>query len=74
MISPVRGVGAGLAAQFERFERSAARVAAGSQGGVPADYVSEAVEQMSVEQAVRANIKVIKAADDMVGTLLDIWV
>jgi hypothetical protein len=28
---------------------------------------------MGAEHAIRANIKVIKAADEMVGTLIDIW-
>jgi hypothetical protein len=69
MISSVGGAAAGLAAQFQRFERSAARVA---RGGASGDYVGEAVEQMSVEHAVKANIAVIHAADDMVGTLIDI--
>ncbi len=59
----------GLAAQIQRFERSAARVA---QSGASGDYVGEAVEQMDVTHAVKANIKVIQAADDMVGTLFDL--
>jgi hypothetical protein len=70
MISRLGGAAVGgLAAQIQRFERSAARVA---QGGASGDYVSEAVEQMDVTHAVKANIKVIRAADEMVGTLFDI--
>ena len=64
------GAYSGISAQLQRFERSAARVA---QGGASGDYVAEAVEQMSVEKSVRANVAVIRAADEMVGTLIDIW-
>jgi hypothetical protein len=73
MIPSIGGAAAGLNAQFQRFERSAARVASSSEGA-PADYVREAVEQMGVQHAVRANIAVIKAADEMAGTLISIWV
>ena len=70
MISKLGGAAVGgLAAQIQRFERSAARVAQNGAGG---DYVGEAVEQMDVTHAVKANIKVIRAADEMVGTLFDI--
>lgn len=73
MISRVGGAGAGLAAQFQRFERSAARVARAGVGGPEGpDYVAETVEQMDVKHAVKANIAVIRAADEMVGTLFDI--
>ena len=74
MVSPIGGAASGLSAQFQRFERSAARIAGGAGSAQGPDYVAEAVEQMSVEKAVKANIAVIKAADEMVGTLLDIWV
>jgi hypothetical protein len=73
MISSIGGAAAGLSAQFQRFERSAARVAATGGGAAP-DYVREAVEQMNVQHAVKANIAVIKAADEMAGTLISIWV
>lgn len=72
MISSIGGAAAGLSAQFQRFERSAARVASSSGASGP-DYVREAVEQMSVQTAVKANIAVIKAADEMAGTLISIW-
>jgi hypothetical protein len=70
MIGSIRGAYSGIGVQIQRFERSAARVAA---PGGPDDYVQEAVEQMSVERAVHANVAVIRAADDMVGTLIDIF-
>jgi hypothetical protein len=69
MISGVGSASAGIGAQIQRFERSAARVAGGD-----SNYVRETVEQMSVEHAVKANVAVIKTADEMVGTLLDIFV
>jgi hypothetical protein len=70
MIPAVGGALAGIAAQVSRFEKSAARVAAPAANP---DYVQETVEQMGAEHAIRANINVIKAADEMVGTLIDIW-
>jgi hypothetical protein len=70
MISGVGSASAGIAAQFQRFERSAARVA----GDQSPNYVRETVEQMSVEHAVKANVAVIRSADEMVGTLLDMFV
>jgi hypothetical protein len=69
MISGVGSAAAGITAQIQRFERSAARVA-----GESPDHVRETVEQMSVEHAVKANVAVIRSADEMVGTLLDIFV
>ena len=38
------------------------------------DPAQEAVNQISDKEAVAANLKVMKAADDMTGTLLDIKV
>jgi hypothetical protein len=70
MISKLGGAAVGgLSAQIPRFARWAARIAQNGAGG---DYVGEAVEQMDVTHAVKANIKVIRAADEMVGTLFDI--
>lgn len=56
--------------QMRRFERSAARVATAE----PApDYVRETVEQLGARHAVSANLSVLRAADDMTGTLISIF-
>ncbi len=59
-----------LAAQYQRFARSAARVATQDP---PPDLVHETVEQIGAENGARANLAVIKTADQMLGTLIDIW-
>jgi hypothetical protein len=68
MISALGHAAYAIDRQLERFERSAERVA--RSGGD--HYVQEAVTQMSAEHAVKANVKVIRAADQMVGVLFDI--
>jgi hypothetical protein len=59
---------AGVAAATDRFSASAARTAADPF----ADLAGEAVERMTAESALKANVAVIKTADDMYGSLLDI--
>jgi len=58
---------AGVAAASARFEASARRTAADPL----ADPAGEAVERIAAEVAVAANVSVLRAADDMAGTLLD---
>ena len=57
----------GIADANRRLEGSARRVA----GGDP-DYAREAVEQITSTRAVEANVKVLKTADEMLGTMLDL--
>lgn len=59
---------AGLAAASARFEASAGRTAAAPLAGL----AEEAVERIGAELAFKANVSVLKTADDMAGTLLDI--
>jgi hypothetical protein len=68
MISGLGAAAYALEAQMARFDRSATRVATGS----APDYVQETVEQMSAEAGAKANVAVIRATDDLVGTLFDI--
>jgi flagellar hook protein FlgE len=39
----------------------------------PPDYVRETVDRIDSEYAFKANAAVVKTADQMVGTLIDIW-
>lgn len=54
--------------RLERFDASARRTAA-----APLDNLAEeTVERIGAEIAVRANVSVLRAADEMTGALLDI--
>jgi flagellar hook protein FlgE len=68
MISALGPSARALDTQFQRFQRSAERVATSAEP----DYVRETVEQMSAEHAVKANAAVLRTADQLVGTLFDI--
>lgn len=59
---------AGIAGASERFAASAARTARDPL----ADLAGETVERMTAEAALKANVAVLKTADDMYGNLLDI--
>lgn len=59
---------AGVAAAAARFEASARRTAADPL----ADLAGETVERLGAEIALKANVAVLRTADDMAGTLLDI--
>lgn len=60
---------AGLSTALVRFEGSAARTAADPLENLAA----ETVERMESSTAFKANAAVLRTADDMVGTLLDIF-
>ena len=59
---------AGIAAASARFEASARRTAADPLAGL----AEETVERIGAEIAFKANASVLKTADEMAGTLLDI--
>ena len=60
----------GITAASARFDRAAIQtVQDASQGN---DIVSDLVEQIDSRNAFRANINVVRATDDMLGSLLDI--
>lgn len=59
---------AGIAGATDRFTASAARTAADPF----ADLAGEMVERISAKAAFKANVAVLKTADDMYGSLLDI--
>ncbi len=58
---------AGMMAASSRFNASAQRVAGGD-----ADYAVEAVEAVASKTAFKASLAVMKTADEMLGSLLDI--
>jgi hypothetical protein len=68
MIRSIAGAGNAISAEFRRFERSAARVAAPEP-----DVVRETVEQLASKHAVAAQVAVIRTADQMTGELFNIW-
>jgi hypothetical protein len=61
----------GMMAAADRLSASAQRVAAWG-GGADVDYAREAVEQIEAKQAFSANAQVVRFADDMWRSLLDI--
>lgn len=58
---------AGIASATARFEASARRTAADPLANLP----EETLERIGAEIALKANASVLKTADDMAGTLLD---
>ncbi|WP_332653512.1 flagellar hook protein FlgE [Brevundimonas sp.] len=58
---------AGIASASARFEASARRTAADPL----ADLAGETVERLGAELALKANVSVLKTANEMTGTLLD---
>lgn len=61
---------AGIMSATQRFEKAAANTARNSTNGQ--DILSDLVDQIDSRNAFKANISVIKTADEMLGSLLDI--
>lgn len=59
---------AGIADATARFDASARRTASDPLG----DLAGETVERLTAEVALKANVAVLKSADEMYGSLLDI--
>jgi len=59
---------AGIASAVARFERSAARTVAAPLD----DLAAETVERVNAKVALSANVAVLRTADAMTGSLLDI--
>lgn len=68
-MDPITTASYGLFAAAQRFQASAERTA---QGGASADYTTEVVEQIGASHDFKANLQVIRTADEMTGALLDI--
>ncbi len=61
---------AGLTAGFDRLERTSAAIArdGGSEG-----LAAHAVDLLRAKHEVRANVAVLRTADEMTGTILDVF-
>lgn len=68
MTGAIAMAGAGIAAATARFEASAARTASNPLE----DLATATVERIEASHAVRANVAVLRTADDMTGALLDL--
>lgn len=60
----------GVAAGFDRFDKAAARIARDGEGG---DLAANVVDMTRAKNEVRVNLAVIRAADDLTGTILDLF-
>ena len=67
-MNPASIAAVGIAAAAQRYDASAARTAARPLE----DLASEIVERAEAKVAVQANAAVLRSADDMTGSLLDI--
>lgn len=63
----------GVQQALSRFDKSAQNTVRDA-GGANGDLAGDAVDQISAKAAVEANLKVMKVADDMMGSLLDLKV
>ena len=64
----------GIRAAFQQADDGAARaVRFGTPGGEAVDPAAEAVSRIEAATALKANVAVARTADDMSGTLLDLF-
>jgi flagellar hook protein FlgE len=70
-MDPISTARYGMMAASRQLADSASRVA-NLQGGDPGDYATEAVNQIEAKQSFKANVQVIKVADEMWNSLLSI--
>lgn len=66
-VSALSSAVSGIASATARFEASAARTARAPLD----DLAGETVERMTASTELKANVAVLRAADEMTGTLLD---
>ena len=72
-ISAISIAAGGMQRAADRFEASAARVARSGTGlGGEIDLATEMVDVMMAETDFKASAKLIRVADEMAGSLLDI--
>ena len=70
-MDPISTARYGMMAATRQLTASANRIAADAPGG-DIEYASEAVNQIEAKQAFKANVGVIKVADEMWQSLLDL--
>lgn len=71
-MDPIATASYGMLAASRRFEASAFRVAQMGDPSADVDLGHEVVEQITAKHEFSANAKVMRAADDMLGDLMDI--
>jgi flagellar basal body rod protein FlgC len=69
MVSPISQAAQGLDAGFDRLTQAAGRIA---RNGAGDDLAGNMVDMLKARQEVRANVAVVRTADEMIGTLLDV--
>lgn len=67
MISSLSSAMSGMADAGSRFDRASARIARPEAG----DLVRDRVEQITAQHDFAANVATVRAADEMIGTLID---
>jgi flagellar basal body rod protein FlgG len=72
MISSIAIAAGGMQRAADRFEVSANRVARFGTGLEDVDLATEMVDVMMAETDFKASAKVVRVADEMTGSLLDI--
>jgi hypothetical protein len=60
----------GIQTGFDRLDAAASRIA---RDGAEGDLSGNMVAQVRSSAEVQMNLKVIRAADSMIGSLLDVW-
>jgi flagellar basal body rod protein FlgG len=70
MIRSLDAATSGIVRQVARFERAAERIARAPEG--EGDLVADTVEQIDAKAAFSANLAVVRTADEMLGTLINI--
>jgi flagellar hook protein FlgE len=63
----------GVQQALSRFDKSAQNTVRDTNGG-NGDLADDVVDQMTAKQSFDANVKIMKTADNMMGTLLDLKV
>ena len=69
MVSAISQAAQGLDAGFDRLSRAADRIARNGDGD---DLAGNMVDMLEARQDLRANVAVVRMADEMIGTLLDV--
>ncbi len=69
MVSAISQAAQGLDAGFDRLSQAANRTA---RNGAGDDLAGNIVDMLKARQDVRANVAVVRTADEMIGTLLDV--
>jgi flagellar hook protein FlgE len=69
MISAINSAMSGLTGAVDRFDRASSRLAQSD----PPDLIGDRVEQLVDKHAFEANLSTIRTADEMLGSVIDIF-